>query len=318
MPYVENSSVTRTPSDNPRPTTPGEDQENEEGLLEGVPVVTIAVAASCAGLVLIFLVTLLILMCYICCKTKQKTGIISFFSHFMHNYECSDTFTATNQSEYSNTVTTINLWNDFSPPLPPRPNERFKRVSQTSDYYMNEGMGPEKQYASISPYTSMASFPTHDHLELPKTNMRGGQHESSYHVYDMPPEEPEHRVNLPDDEYVHIPSHPAHNNEGNNVAYGDNTSTNNEYIQVSSGNEGKENHDYINTYTTGETGDDRTSNNEYVHIPDGIQDPIPHHYDNIPREDDITRHNMATSTSPDEPKANKGSTNPTYDRLFSQ
>ena len=181
---------------------------------------------------------------------------------------------------------------------------------------MNEGMGPEKQYTSISPYTSMASFPINDHMHLqpPNTSMRGDQYESSYHVYDTPPEESEYKA---DDEYICIPSHPAH---GNIVTFnGDNTSTNNEYIQVSGGNDEKGNHDYINTFATGEGDEnDRTSNNEYVHIPDDIQDPIPHHYDNVPSEGGISRDDLATSTAPDEPKANNGSINPTYDRLLSQ
>lgn len=184
---------------------------------------------------------------------------------------------------------------------------------------MNEGMGPEKQYTTISPYTSMASFPTHDHMhpQLPKTSMRGDRCESSYHVYDSPPEESEYKVDFPDGEYVCIPSYPAY---GNIVTFNeDNTSTNNEYIHMSSGNDEKGNHDYINTFATGEGDEnDRISNNEYVHIPDDIHDPIPHHYDNVPSEDGISRDDMATSTSPDEPKANNGSTNPTYDRLLSQ
>lgn len=181
----------------------------------------------------------------------------------------------------------MNLWNDFSPPLPPRPNERIRRVSQTSDYYMNDGMGPEKQYSYISPYTSMASFP--------------------------------------------------------NITFtGDNTSANNEYIQISNGNEDKQYHDYINAPTTGEieNQDDKTSNNEYVYIPDNIQESIPHHYDQVPRddesiphhydqlprddgsiplhrdqvpeEDDASRDDTATSALPDEPKADNGSN---YDRL---
>lgn len=173
---------------------------------------------------------------------------------------------------------------------------------------MNEGMGPEKQYTSISPYTSMASFPIHDHLQLPKPNMYGDRREASYHVYDTP-EESEYKV--PDDEYIRIPSHP-HSVEGNTITFnGDNTSTN---IEISLGNDEKERHDYINTHAIEY---DRTSNNEYVHIPDEIQGPIPHLYDNIPSKDDIIRDDMATFTSPDETKANNGSTDPAYDRLDS-
>lgn len=261
-------------STNPTSSTPRE-RDEEEGLLEGVPVVTIVVAGSCVGLVLIFLAVLLIMMCYICRKSKQKKGIANHFCAQLI-YIIMNVFTATNDSEYASGIATINLWNDFSPPLPPRPNERIQRVSQTSDYYMNDGMGPEKQYTSISPYTSMASFP--------------------------------------------------------NITFnGDNTSANSEYIQISSGNEDKQNHDYINTPTTGEieNQDDKTSNNEYVFIPDNIQESIPHHYDQVPRDDDsITHHHdqfpgeddtslndTTTSTLPDEPKADNGNTNPNYDRL---
>lgn len=44
-----------------------------------MPVVTIVVAGSCVGLVLIFLAVLLIMMCYICRKSRQKNGIANHF-----------------------------------------------------------------------------------------------------------------------------------------------------------------------------------------------------------------------------------------------
>lgn len=70
------TSSPTTPTSNP--TTPEGGQENGGGgggPLEGVPVVTTAVAGSCAGLVLIFLAVLLIMMCYICFgRSKHRTG----------------------------------------------------------------------------------------------------------------------------------------------------------------------------------------------------------------------------------------------------
>ena len=63
------------------PTGPGEDEEGGGGLLEGVPVGTITIAASCVGLVLIFLALLAIIVCCTCCRRyKRITGTLCIYT----------------------------------------------------------------------------------------------------------------------------------------------------------------------------------------------------------------------------------------------
>ena len=71
------SSTSRPTTVTSDPTSPSEDEEGGGGgLLEGIPVGTIAIAASCVGLVLIFLAMLAVITCCICCRrSKHITGM---------------------------------------------------------------------------------------------------------------------------------------------------------------------------------------------------------------------------------------------------
>ena len=151
-------------------------------------------------------------------------------------------------------------WSGFSPPLPPGPRPNLHRVSQNSEYYMNEGEDPDTPYQSIPPYLSMASFSAHSHLQLPSV----GNHYQNYatgHMYDTVSDEVKtSEVATPDDEYVLVPNGPLGKQEG----------VDNEYVKMSSNNgEESENNNYVNSLDEIEDSDsaENTSNNEYVPIP---------------------------------------------------
>ena len=275
------------------PTGPGDDEEGEGGPLEGVPVGTIAIAASCVGLVLVFLALLAIITCCICRgRYKRITGMLCiyyihklillryrmFFSHFSYK----------EAGNSDDAITTINLWNDVSPPLPLGPRPNLKRASQSSDYYMNEGEDPEKPYCSIPPYISMASHSAHEQLREYSAEQRSKNHyshlydRSSQHVYDNLPDDSE--VEMPDDGYVKIPD---------DLAHADKVSTNS--------NDGEtESYEYMNAQKM-EDLEDRTSHDGYIQVIDSAQESAAHCESN--------------STATDEPKPNADST---YDRLASQ
>ena len=93
-----------------------------------------------------------------------------------------------------------------------------------TDYYMNEGMDPEKLYTSIPDYTRMAtSYPAHtlhadttsDNQSIPISDQTAG------HEYDTVPGD--RKDHTSDDEYVHIPdteTQPPHR-EDNTAPTGD-------------------------------------------------------------------------------------------------
>ena len=194
-------------------------------------------------------------------------------------------------------ITTINLWNDVSPPLPLRPRPNLKRASQMSDYYMNEGEDPEKPYCSIPPYISMASHSAHEQLRVSSARTTSENHyshlydRSSRHIYDNMPDDAE--GNTTDEEYVHIFDDPGHllNNQIPN------SSTNE---QLSNTNDETESYEYMNAWEE-ENSEDRMSNNGYIHIIDGAPESAAHSESNC--------------TVTEKPELSAHST---YDRLASQ
>lgn len=165
------------------------------------------------------------------------------------------------------------------------------RSSHISDYYMNEGMDPEKPYTSIPPYTSMASYPVHQHLQLPVANTSYSH--LPHHAYDTVLDCNDNKADS-----VHNPNDPTHFRE-ENVATGhigneENVSTQNEYIQIC--RDGKtESHEYINVHPT-EDSKDRSSDDEYVPIPDSTQESSQNEYYSVPTEDD--RDDPDTTSTP--------------------
>ena len=106
----------------------------------------------------------------------------------------------------------------------------------------------------------MASFSAHQHLQVPVAVDTSDNHYTSEctstHIYDAV-SEGSNFVTTPDDEYVHVPSAPLGNREGN---------TSGNELGHLSGNDQREHHQYMNV----EDVEERTSNNEYVHIPDEL------------------------------------------------
>ena len=162
-------------------------------------------------------------------------------------------FTSGNTGAHpDDTLATIKVWSeDFPPPLPSGPRPNVRRVSQNSEYYMNEGEDPEKPYQSIPPYLSMAGFSAHQHLHPPPARNNYVNFPAE-HTYDTVSDEGKvSKATTPEEEYVLIPDG---NCEG--------------YVEVTGKINEAEDHNYINTREIEDSDSaEKTSNNEYVIVP---------------------------------------------------
>ena len=164
-------------------------------------------------------------------------------------------------------------------------------MSPSLDYYMNEGMDPEKPYASIPDYTRMAaSYPAHtlhadttsDNQYIPISDQTAG------HEYDTVPGD--RKDHTSDDEYVHIPdseTQPPHR-EDNTAPTGrsENRENLSDEVQVPNDKGKASNHEYDTVPTDGSVNEDSTSDNEYIHISETPQRSFHHQYDSVPTEED--------------------------------
>lgn len=116
-------------------------------------------------------------------------------------------------------IATINvsIADNFPPPLPLGPRPNLNRVSQTSDYYENEGEAPEKPYHSIPPYLKMDSLQLNTLIS-----------HSSNNVYDTISDDDS--TSNADEEYIIIPNDQLRNQEAHVEVNDDKLSNHHEYV----------------------------------------------------------------------------------------